>query len=173
MPRRHCTTDDPRCHRRSWLGTAPARDIRAEVQGSCHPHPVAYGDHPVVAFVAPRCRCSPRGSGVHARPARAYARVGSIPENKYPTGHRDQRKREPSPTFGKNYLTKKDSPFSTLHRTPHIPSAPMSYALTCLPSPEPLLPAAPAVPVTEETDLHVQQCYDHGSGLPRTIFFFI
>src|SRR5712672_802212 len=68
-----------------------------------------------------------------------------------------KRKREPSPTFGKNYPTKKDSPFSTPHRTPHIPSAPMSYAPTRLPSPEPLPPTAPAVPVTEETDLHVQQ----------------
>ena len=68
-----------------------------------------------------------------------------------------KRKREPSPTFGKNYPTKKDSPFSTPHRTPHIPSAPMSYAPTRLPSPEPPLPAAPAVPVTEETDLRVQQ----------------
>src|SRR5712671_1274275 len=65
-----------------------------------------------------------------------------------------KRKREPSPTFGKNYPTKKDSPFSTPHRTPHIPSAPMSYAPTRLPSPEPL---PPAVPVTEETDLRVQQ----------------
>src|SRR5712672_194281 len=68
-----------------------------------------------------------------------------------------KRKREPSPTFGKNYPTKKDSPFSTPHRTPHIPSAPMSYAPTRLPSPEPLPPAAPAAPVTEETDLRVQQ----------------
>src|SRR5712675_2267414 len=59
-----------------------------------------------------------------------------------------KRKREPSPTFGKNYPTKKDSPFSTPHRTPHIPSAPMSYAPTRLPSPEPLPTAAPAVPVT-------------------------
>src|SRR5882757_6234408 len=49
-----------------------------------------------------------------------------------------KRKREPSPTFGKNYPTKKDSPFSTPHRTPHIPLVPMSYALTRLPSPEPL-----------------------------------
>src|SRR5712672_1187575 len=68
-----------------------------------------------------------------------------------------KRKREPSPTFGKNYPTKKDSPFSTPHRTPHIPSAPMSYAPTRLPSPEPLPPAASAVPVTEESDLRVQQ----------------
>jgi len=68
-----------------------------------------------------------------------------------------KRKREASPTFGKNYPTKKDSPFSTPHRTPHIPSAPMSYAPTRLPSPEPLPPTAPAVPVTEETDLRVQQ----------------
>src|SRR5712671_6545674 len=68
-----------------------------------------------------------------------------------------KRKREASPTFGKNYPTKKDSPFSTLHRTPHIPSAPMSYALTRLPSPELLPPTAPAAPVTEETDLRVQQ----------------
>jgi len=68
-----------------------------------------------------------------------------------------KRKRVPSPTFGKNYPTKKDSPFSSPHRTPHIPSAPMSYAPTRLPSPEPPLPAAPAVPVTEETDLRVQQ----------------
>src|SRR5712672_4725622 len=68
-----------------------------------------------------------------------------------------KRKREPSPTFGKNYPTKKDSPFSTPHHTPHIPSALMSYAPTHLPSPELLLPAAPAVPVTEETDLRVQQ----------------
>src|SRR5712671_5966434 len=68
-----------------------------------------------------------------------------------------KRKREPSPTYGKNYPMKKDSPFSTPHRTPHIPSALMSYAPTRLPSPEPLLPAAPAVPVTEETDLRVQQ----------------
>src|SRR5712672_153548 len=68
-----------------------------------------------------------------------------------------KRKREPSPTFGKNYPTKKDSPFSTPHRTPHIPLAPMSYAPTRLPSPEPLPPAAPAVPVTEESDLRVQQ----------------
>src|SRR5712672_4164980 len=45
-----------------------------------------------------------------------------------------KRKREPSPTFGKNYPTKKDSPFSTPHRTPHIPSALMSYAPTHLPS---------------------------------------
>src|SRR5712675_1816770 len=65
-----------------------------------------------------------------------------------------KRKREPSPTYGKNYPAKKDSPFSTPHRTPHIPSAPMSYAPTRLPSPEPL---PPAVPVTEETDLRVQQ----------------
>jgi len=65
-----------------------------------------------------------------------------------------KRKREPSPTFRKNYPTKKDSPFSTPHRTPHIPSAPMSYAPTRLPSPEPL---PPAVPVTEESDLRVQQ----------------
>jgi len=65
-----------------------------------------------------------------------------------------KRKREPSPTFRKNYPTKKDSPFSTPHRTPHIPSAPMSYAPTRLPSPEPL---PPAVPVTKETDLRVQQ----------------
>src|SRR5712672_509255 len=68
-----------------------------------------------------------------------------------------KRKREPSPTFGKNYPTKKDSPFSTPHRTPHILSAPMSYALTHLPSPEPLPTATLAVPVTEETDLRVQQ----------------
>src|SRR5712672_323967 len=68
-----------------------------------------------------------------------------------------KRKREPSPTYGKNCPAKKDSPFSTPLRTPHIPSAPMSYALTHLLSPEPLLPAAPAVPVTEETDLRVQQ----------------
>src|SRR5712672_2843244 len=68
-----------------------------------------------------------------------------------------KRKREPSPTYGKNYPAKKDSPFSTPHCTPHIPSAPMSYAPTCLPSPEPLLPATPAVPATEESDLHVQQ----------------
>src|SRR5712671_3372153 len=68
-----------------------------------------------------------------------------------------KRKREPSPTYGKNYPAKKDSPFSTPHRTPHIPSAPMSYAPTRLLSPELLLPAAPTVPVTEETDLHVQQ----------------
>src|SRR6267154_5639867 len=33
----------------------------------------------------------------------------------------------------------------------------MSYAPTRLPSPEPLPPTAPAVPVTEETDLRVQQ----------------
>jgi len=33
----------------------------------------------------------------------------------------------------------------------------MSYAPTRLPSPEPLPPAAPAVPVTEDTDLRVQQ----------------
>jgi len=33
----------------------------------------------------------------------------------------------------------------------------MSYAPTHLPSPEPLPPAASAVPVTEETDLRVQQ----------------
>src|SRR5712672_2582604 len=65
-----------------------------------------------------------------------------------------KRKREPSPTFGKNYLTKKGSPFSTPHRTPHIPSAPMSYAPTHLPSPEPL---PPVVPITEETDLRVLQ----------------
>src|SRR5712672_302009 len=68
-----------------------------------------------------------------------------------------KRKREPSPTYGKNYPAKKDSPFSTPHRTPHIPSAPMSYAPTHLPTPEPLLPAAPAVPVAEESDLRVQQ----------------
>src|SRR5882757_10698547 len=68
-----------------------------------------------------------------------------------------KRKWEPSPTYGKNYPTKKDSPFSTPLRTPHIPSAPMSYAPTCLPSPKPLLPAAPAIPVTEESDLRVQQ----------------
>src|SRR5712671_102828 len=68
-----------------------------------------------------------------------------------------KRKREPSPTFGKNYPTKKDSPFSTPHRTPHIPLAPMSYAPTRLPSPKPLPPAAPAIPVTEEIDLRVQQ----------------
>src|SRR5712672_1894288 len=68
-----------------------------------------------------------------------------------------KRKREPSPTFGKNYPAKKDSPFSTPHRTPHIPSALMSYAPTRLPSPKPLLPAAPAVPVAEESDLRVQQ----------------
>src|SRR5712671_5578877 len=68
-----------------------------------------------------------------------------------------KRKREPSPTFGKNYPTKKDSPSSTPHCTPHIPSAPMSYAPTRLPSPELLPPAAPAVPVTEESDLRVQQ----------------
>src|SRR5712671_5694990 len=71
-----------------------------------------------------------------------------------PPDIRIKRKREPSPTFGKNYPTKKASPFSTPHRTPHIPSAPMSYALTRLPSPEPL---PPAVPVIEETDLCVQQ----------------
>src|SRR5712671_2397935 len=68
-----------------------------------------------------------------------------------------KRKRDPSPTFGKNYPTKRDSPFSTPHRTPHIPSTPMSYAPTRLPSPEPLPPATPAIPVTEESDLHVQQ----------------
>src|SRR5712672_414595 len=68
-----------------------------------------------------------------------------------------KRKREPSPTFGKNYPTKKDSPFSTPHHTPHIPSALMSYAPTHLPSPKSLPPAAPAVPATEETDLRVQQ----------------
>src|SRR5712672_47375 len=68
-----------------------------------------------------------------------------------------KRKREPSPTFGKNYPTKKDSPFLTPHRTPHIPSAPMSYAPTRLPSPKPLPPATPAVPVAEESDLRVQQ----------------
>src|SRR5712671_4150199 len=68
-----------------------------------------------------------------------------------------KRKREPSPTYRKNYPAKKDSPFSTPHRTPYIPSAPMSYAPTCLPSPEPLPPTVPAVPVTEETDLRVQQ----------------
>src|SRR5712671_2872452 len=68
-----------------------------------------------------------------------------------------KRKREPSPTFRKNYPTKKDLPFSTPHHTPHIPSAPMSYAPTRLPSPEPLPPAAPTIPVTEETDLRVQQ----------------
>src|SRR5712672_3894640 len=68
-----------------------------------------------------------------------------------------KRKRESSPTFGKNYPTKKDSPFSTPHHTPHIPSAPMSYAPTRLPSLEPLLPVAPAVPVAEETDVRVQQ----------------
>src|SRR5712672_1987756 len=68
-----------------------------------------------------------------------------------------KRKREPSPMFGKNYPTKKESPFLTPHHTPHIPSAPMSYAPTCLPSPEPLLPAAPAIPVAEESDLRVQQ----------------
>src|SRR5712675_905585 len=65
-----------------------------------------------------------------------------------------KRKREPSPTFGKNYPTKKDSPFSTPHRTPHIPSLPMSYSPTPLPSPPPL---PPLLPVTEETDLRVQQ----------------
>jgi len=74
-----------------------------------------------------------------------------------PPDTRIKRKREPSPMFRKNYPTKKDLPFSTPHRTPHIPSAPMSYAPTRLPSPEPLLPATPAVPVTEETDLCVQQ----------------
>src|SRR5712672_1445427 len=65
-----------------------------------------------------------------------------------------KRKREPSPTYRKNYPAKKDSPFSTTHRTTYIPSAPMSYAPTHLPSPEPLLPA---VPITEESDLRVQQ----------------
>src|SRR5712672_1522862 len=68
-----------------------------------------------------------------------------------------KRKREPSPTFRKNYPTKKDSPFSTLHRTPNIPSAPMSYAPTRLLSPKPQLPAAPAISITKETDLRVQQ----------------
>src|SRR5882757_9421632 len=68
-----------------------------------------------------------------------------------------KRKREPSPTYRKNYPTKKDSPFSTPHRTPHIPSAPMSDAPSRLPSPEPLPPTVPAAPVTEETDLRVQQ----------------
>src|SRR5712672_1670491 len=90
--RRHCTTNDPRRHRRSWLGTALARDVRAEVQGPRRlPRLVAYGGHPVFAIVAPRCRCSPRGSGVHARPTRAHARMGSIFKTKYPTGHRDQK----------------------------------------------------------------------------------
>src|SRR5712671_6476539 len=65
-----------------------------------------------------------------------------------------KRKREASPTFGKNYPAKKDSPFSTPLCTPHIPSAPMSYAPTRLPSPE-LLP--PTIPVAEESDLRVQQ----------------
>src|SRR5712672_49188 len=65
-----------------------------------------------------------------------------------------KRKQEPSPTFGKNYLTKKDSPFSTPHHTPHIPSAPMSYAPTRLQSPEQL---PPADPIHEETDMRVQQ----------------
>src|SRR5882672_12941654 len=59
-----------------------------------------------------------------------------------------KRKREPSPMYGKNYPTKKDSPFSTPLCTPHILSTPMSYAPTRLLSPEPPLPAAPAVPVT-------------------------
>src|SRR5712672_2179075 len=74
-----------------------------------------------------------------------------------PPDTRIKRKREPSPMFRKNYPVKKDLPFSTPHRTPHIPSAPMSYAPTRLPSPQLLLPAPPAVPVTEETDLRVQQ----------------
>src|SRR5712672_496018 len=74
-----------------------------------------------------------------------------------PPDIRLKRKREPSPTFSKNYPAKKDSPFSTPHRPPHIPSAPMPYAPTRLPSPKPLPPAVPAIPITEETDLRVQQ----------------
>jgi len=35
------------------------------IQASRSREPVT-GGHPVVAFVAPHCRCSPRGSGVHA-----------------------------------------------------------------------------------------------------------
>src|SRR5712671_1726996 len=68
-----------------------------------------------------------------------------------------KRKREPSPTYGKNYPLKKDSPFSTPHHTPHIPSAPMSYVPTHLPSPEPLLSATPVDPPVEDSDLRVQQ----------------
>src|SRR5712672_2391428 len=43
------------------------------------------------------------------------------------------------------------------NKTHRVTAAPMSYAPTRLPAPEPLLPAAPTVPITEETDLHVQQ----------------
>src|SRR5712672_2038818 len=74
-----------------------------------------------------------------------------------PPDIRIKRKWEPSPTYGKNYPMKKDSPFSTPHRTPHIPSALMSYAPTRLPSPQPLLPAAPVAPPVRDQDLHVQQ----------------
>jgi len=141
MPRPTATVPriNPRRHRRSWLGTAFARDIRAKVQAPVTPRPVAYGGHPVVAIVAPPLPLLPLEDPVSMldQPEltpewEAYLKTSTPPDIGI------KRKRESSPTFGKNYPTKKDSPFSTPHRTPHIPSAPMSYAPTRLPSPEPL-----------------------------------
>jgi len=96
---------------------------------------------PSSRFVTPRYRCSPSRircpclTNPRLTPEwEAYLKQSTPPDIGI------KRKREASPTFGKNYPTKKDSPFSTPHRTPHIPSAPMSYAPTRLPSPEPLPP---------------------------------
>jgi len=83
--------------------------------------------------------------------------MGSILKQSTPPDTGIKRKREPSPTYGKNYPLKKDSPFSTPYRTPHIPLALMSYVPTHLPSPKPLLSATPVDPPVEDSDLRVQQ----------------
>jgi len=84
-------------------------------------------------------------------------KLGSIFENKYPTRHWAQRKGSLVPTFGKNYPTKNGFPLLTPHHTPisHQPRCPMPQPAYRPPSR--YCHAAPAAPVTEESDLHVQQ----------------
>jgi len=136
------------------VGTALARDICVRKYKARLPPPSCRLWRPSRhCTVAPRC-AAPRGSGVMLDQPRAHARMGSIPENKYPTGMGSKRKREPSPTYGKNYPPKKDSPLSRPHTVPaQISRGPRSYAPTRLPSPS----HYPCRPVTEETDLRVQQ----------------